>query len=55
VYATAQHLRRLTEFHSVDDLLAFTNQKPIKTVQPEVVEGGTGLRVFIKPEIADSW
>jgi 8-oxo-dGTP pyrophosphatase MutT (NUDIX family) len=55
VYATAQHLRRLSEFRSVDDLLAFTHKKPIKTVQPEVQEGGTGLRAFIRPEIADSW
>jgi 8-oxo-dGTP pyrophosphatase MutT (NUDIX family) len=55
VYATAQHLRRLSPFHSVDDLLSFAHQKHIKTVQPEVVEGGTGLRVFIKPEIVDSW
>jgi 8-oxo-dGTP pyrophosphatase MutT (NUDIX family) len=55
VYATAQHLRRLREFRSVDDLLTFTQNKPIKTVQPEVVEGGTGLRVFIRPEIVDSW
>jgi 8-oxo-dGTP pyrophosphatase MutT (NUDIX family) len=55
VYATAHHLRRLSTFRSVDALLAFTYAKPIKTVQPEVVEGGTSLRVFIKPDIADSW
>jgi 8-oxo-dGTP pyrophosphatase MutT (NUDIX family) len=55
VYATAQHLRRLSTFRLVDDLLAFTHAKQIKTVQPEVVEGGTGLRVFIRPEIVDSW
>jgi 8-oxo-dGTP pyrophosphatase MutT (NUDIX family) len=55
VYATAQHLRRLSPFRSVDELLAFARAKPIKTVQPEVVEGGSGLSVFITPELVDSW
>ena len=55
VYATAQHLRRLSPFRSVRDLLAFAGQKPIRRVSPEVVEGGSGLSVFIPPELVDAW
>jgi 8-oxo-dGTP pyrophosphatase MutT (NUDIX family) len=55
VYATAQHLHRLSPFRTVDDLLDFARAKPIKTVLPEVVERGTGLSVSIKPELIDSW
>jgi 8-oxo-dGTP pyrophosphatase MutT (NUDIX family) len=55
VYATAQHLRRLAPFGSVGELLAFARQKRISTVQPEVVEGGAGLSVSIRPELRDAW
>jgi 8-oxo-dGTP pyrophosphatase MutT (NUDIX family) len=55
VYATAQHLRRLSPFRSVRDLLTFASQKPIRRVSPEVVEGGSGLSVFIPPELVDGW
>ena len=55
VYATAQHLRRLRPFCSVGDLLAFARQKPIRRVSPEVVEGGSGLSVFIPPTLVDAW
>ena len=55
VYATAQHLRRLSPFRSVRDLLTFASQKPIRRVSPEVVEGGSGLSVFIPPELVDAW
>jgi 8-oxo-dGTP pyrophosphatase MutT (NUDIX family) len=55
VYATAQHLRRLSAFHTAAELLAFARAKPIHTVQPEVVEAGAGLSVFIRPELLDAW
>jgi 8-oxo-dGTP pyrophosphatase MutT (NUDIX family) len=55
VYATAQHLRRIAPFGSVGELLAFARQKPIHTIQPEVVEGGAGLSVSIRPELTDAW
>ncbi len=55
VYATAQHLRRLSPMRSVQELLDFARAKSIRMVSPEVVEGGEGLRVFIRPEIVDNW
>ena len=55
VYATAQHLRRISPFGSVRDLLAFARQKPIRRVSPEVVESGSGLSVFLPPELVDAW
>ena len=55
VYATAQHLRRLTPFCSARDLLDFARQKPIRRVSPEVVESGSGLSVFIPPDLVDAW
>ena len=55
VYATAQHLRRLSPFSTVADLLAFARAKPILTVQPEVWEGGSGLNVAIRPELVEAW
>jgi 8-oxo-dGTP pyrophosphatase MutT (NUDIX family) len=55
VYATAQHLRRLEPFTSVAQLLAFARTKAIRMVSPELVEGPEGMRVFIRPEIAESW
>jgi 8-oxo-dGTP pyrophosphatase MutT (NUDIX family) len=55
VYATAQHLRRLSPYHSVSDLLKFAGQKSIRRIQPELVEGGAGLSVLIAPELIDAW
>jgi 8-oxo-dGTP pyrophosphatase MutT (NUDIX family) len=55
VYATAQHLRRLRPFCSVRDLLAFAARKPIRRVSPEVVEGGSGLSVFLPADLVDAW
>jgi 8-oxo-dGTP pyrophosphatase MutT (NUDIX family) len=55
VYATAQHLRRLSPFCSVRDLLAFARDKPIRMVSPDVVEGADGLKVFLPPDLADNW
>ena len=55
VYATAQHLRRLTPYRAVADLMKFARQKTIRRIQPEVVEGGAGLSVLIAPELIDAW
>jgi 8-oxo-dGTP pyrophosphatase MutT (NUDIX family) len=55
VYATAEHLRRLAPFESVKDLLEFARSKRIRRLSPEVVEGGSGLQVFIRPELVDAW
>jgi hypothetical protein len=55
VYATAQHLHRLAPFRTVHELVEFARSKPIRMISPEVVEGGEGLRVFIRPELVDAW
>jgi hypothetical protein len=55
VYATAQHLRRLNSFARVADLLAFARQKPIRAVQPDLTESGSGLSVSLRPELIDVW
>ena len=55
VYATAQHLHRLSPFRRVADLLEFARTKPIAMVSPEVVDRGEGRQVFIRPEIAETW
>jgi 8-oxo-dGTP pyrophosphatase MutT (NUDIX family) len=55
VFPTEQHLRRLAHFTRVADLLEFGRTKSIFTVLPEVGESEAGRRVFIRPEIADSW
>jgi 8-oxo-dGTP pyrophosphatase MutT (NUDIX family) len=55
VYATAQHLRRLSAFRDVQALLEFARQKPIRMASPEVVEDAEGLRAFLRPELADRW
>lgn len=55
VYATAQHLRRLAPHGAASDLLRFAGDKRIRCVRPEIVEGGSGLSVYIPPEIVDHW
>jgi 8-oxo-dGTP pyrophosphatase MutT (NUDIX family) len=55
VYATAQHLRRLVPFHTVRDLLQFATAKRIQRLSPDIVEGGSGLQVLIRPELVDAW
>ena len=55
VYATAQHLRRLAPFGTVRELLAFAEQKRIRRLSPEVVEGASGMHAFIRPELVDAW
>ncbi len=55
VYATAQHLQRLSQFVGVTQLLEFAREKSIRMVSPEVNEHAQGLRVSIRSDIADSW
>ncbi|MBV9546783.1 MAG: hypothetical protein JOY61_20640, partial [Chloroflexi bacterium] len=55
VYATAQHLRRLTPFSKAAELLQFACQKTIRQVHPTVVEGSDGLSVHIPPDLVDAW
>jgi len=55
VYATAQHLHRLSAFASVADLMDFAATKTIRMVSPEVNEHAEGLRVSIRADIAESW
>jgi 8-oxo-dGTP pyrophosphatase MutT (NUDIX family) len=55
VYATAQHLRRLSPFETVADLLAFARHKPIRLVQPELTESASGVNVSLRPELVDAW
>ena len=55
VYATAQHLRRLAAFHSVAELISFARSKPIRMISPETIEAGDGVRVFIPPDLVDTW
>lgn len=55
VYATAQHLKRLVPFDTVEALRQFALSKPIRRVQPEVRDSGSGLSVHLPPDIEDSW
>jgi 8-oxo-dGTP pyrophosphatase MutT (NUDIX family) len=55
VYATSQHLRRLSPFGSVEELIGFARIKPIRMVSPDVVETGEGLRAFLSDELSDAW
>jgi len=55
VYATAQHLRRIAPFSCAAELLDFAATKPIRRVQPEVVDRGSGISVSLPPELVDTW
>jgi 8-oxo-dGTP pyrophosphatase MutT (NUDIX family) len=55
VYATAQHLRRITPYQTVGELLTFARSKPIRRVQPEVTDGAGGLSVALPPELDGRW
>ena len=55
VYATAQHLRRLSPYQTVAELMRFASTKRIRRIQPEVIEAGSGLSVHINPELQDVW
>ena len=55
VYATAQHLRRISHFQTVASLLEFARSKTIRMVSPEVNEHAEGLRVSIRADIAEAW
>lgn len=55
VYATAQHLQRISAFPRVSELMRFAREKTIRMVSPDVNEHAEGLRVYIRPDIAESW
>jgi 8-oxo-dGTP pyrophosphatase MutT (NUDIX family) len=55
VYATTQHLRRIIACHSVRELFDFARRKQIRMVSPEMLESGEGMRVMIRPDVADAW
>jgi 8-oxo-dGTP pyrophosphatase MutT (NUDIX family) len=55
VYATGQHLRRLAQFDTVGALLEFAREKRIRRLSPEIVEGSSGIDVFIRPDLVDAW
>jgi len=55
LFPTTEHLKRLATFRTVSDLLAFARTKPIRMVSPEVGERDDGVRIRIRPELADTW
>jgi hypothetical protein len=55
VYATEQHLRRMSAFRSVAGLIEFARTKAIRMVSPELQHGADGTRVLIRADIAESW
>lgn len=55
MYPTRQHLLRLGQFESVQMLLEFARAKRIRRLSPEMVEGGSGFNVFIRPDLVDNW
>jgi hypothetical protein len=55
VYATEQHLRRLSPFDSVAELLEFARTKAIRRVQPSVDRDESGMRVWLDPALVDAW
>lgn len=55
VWATDQHLRRLSSFSSVAHLLAFSTTKRILRVQPSRVEGPDGATITVDPHLVDAW
>ncbi len=55
VFATAHHLRRLSPFQTVAELLAFACEKAIRMVSPELAESREGLKAVIPPDVAESW
>jgi 8-oxo-dGTP pyrophosphatase MutT (NUDIX family) len=56
VYATEQHLRRIAPYADVAGLLEFAGSKPIRRVQPDLLQDVTGQRVpRLGPGLADAW
>jgi 8-oxo-dGTP pyrophosphatase MutT (NUDIX family) len=55
VFPTEQHLRRLAQFSGVADLLDYGRTKSIFVVLPKVGVTAAGRRVFVRPEIVDTW
>lgn len=55
VYPTAQHLRRLAAFQQVGDLLEFASSKPIRRVQPSLIDSQAGPTPWLDPVLVDRW
>jgi hypothetical protein len=55
VYATQQHLRRIAPFAHVAELVEFARSKPIRCVQPRVIEQAGGLHVELPPGLDTTW
>lgn len=56
VFATEQHIRRLAPYGTVADLLAFARGKPIRRLQPDLVEDPQGHRFpRLDPALIDAW
>jgi 8-oxo-dGTP pyrophosphatase MutT (NUDIX family) len=56
VFATEQHVRRLAGFRDVAGLLEFAASKPIRRLQPELMQDAAGQRVpRLDPELVDAW
>jgi 8-oxo-dGTP pyrophosphatase MutT (NUDIX family) len=52
IFPTIKHLERLREFDSIDALLAYTSEKTIAPVMPDV---GDGRRLTIPPLLEGVW
>jgi 8-oxo-dGTP pyrophosphatase MutT (NUDIX family) len=56
VFATEQHVRRIAPYPDVASLLDFARRKPIRRLQPELMQGAAGQRVpRLDPELVDAW
>jgi 8-oxo-dGTP pyrophosphatase MutT (NUDIX family) len=56
VYATEQHLHRIAPFADVASLLEFARHKPIRRVQPDLLQDASGRRVpRLEPSVVDVW
>ena len=51
IFPTRMHLERIAPYRTVDELLAFAAQKPIRTVEPEYSNGDLAL----PSGLADAW
>lgn len=55
VFPTEQHLLRLAAFASVAALVAFARAKPIRRVQPDIVQGPSGPMAQIPADLVNAW
>ena len=55
LFPTTEHLKRLSGFGRVAELVQFATQKPIRMVLPDVNEEADGQRIAIRPDLVDIW